>query len=96
MQIEISDYAQFLNVIDNQAFVDMTEVKYINELKECQESHNRACCSQSHSIQKNCNEQLYKIIDEAATNDSDFKSKIKIAFDCEDITFKLNGKTITL
>ena len=55
MQIEISDYAQFLNVIDNQAFVDMTEVKYINELKECQESHNRACCSQSHSIQKNCN-----------------------------------------
>jgi uncharacterized protein YpiB (UPF0302 family) len=94
--INISNYIEFLNVIDNQATIDMTEVAYIKELKECQESQNRSCCAQKSVISKNCNEKLYSIIDEAITNDPDLRSKIKQAFDGAEISFNLQGKQLTL
>jgi hypothetical protein len=96
MPININSYVQFLNVIDNQATVNMTNNSYIKELKECKNSESRACCTQQRTISKNCNHKLYAILDEAVTNDHDLKSQIKRAFDNHEIIFSLDGKDITL
>ena len=96
MPININNYVQFLNVIDNQATVSMTDNAYIKELKKCHDSDSRACCSQKRAIQNSCNHKLYSIIDEALSNDDHLKSQIKQAFDGQEITFHLDGKEITL
>jgi len=96
MSINISNCVQFLNVINNQASVDMSSNSYIKELEECVGSASGGCCGREKVIQRNCDHKLYSIIDEALTNDPDLKSKIKEAFDGAEIIFALQGKSIVL
>lgn len=96
MPLQVVNYREFLNVLENQGDVIFTEEPYIKELEECRDSHDASCCSSGESMLKNCNLKLYSLLDEALTNRHDLRDKIKKAFGDQEVTFTLLGKTLTI
>tara|TARA_R110002051_G_scaffold106091_3_gene179191 strand:+ start:720 stop:1013 length:294 start_codon:yes stop_codon:yes gene_type:complete len=96
MSLQIIDYREFLNVLENQGEVDLGTEPYVKELQECQESHSASCCGSKTAMLKNCNLKLYAILDEALTSRHDLRDKIKKAFGGQEVTFDLSGKKIIL